>query len=495
VKREQHATTAGFLDEGSSRIWWFCLVIILLLIIFSGHSFGQASISGYVWMDANQNGLQEESERGFSGVRVQLFRQIGSQDYQELTSLRTESNGHYIFIVAGELLPGDFYLQFEDVPGFYHSPPDQGADDLVDSDVDSSSGRTPAFLVTNMSTANGWSAGYMSSPLNPPVDPPPIDPPPADPIADVAVLGGSIPDSARIGQELTFRFQVINYGPDSAKEVLVYFPIAGLIEVFATEPAAENMNANPLRWFIPALAQGANRDFRVHLRVLADGVIHENICAYAQTRETMPGNNCTEFAIDLTVPVELVSFSGRMENESVHLRWVTASETENLGFHLYRAGQKEGPYTSVTTQLIAGAGTTSSENRYDFLDNNVIPDHTYFYKLSDTDYAGYVNWHGPIEVTTTPPATFELAQNFPNPFNAQTRIQFRVGQAARYELIIFNHIGQEIRRLINHELSPGMHEILWDGVDGQNLPVASGIYYYMLRNGEYTQKKAMHLIK
>lgn len=488
MKKEIAMKSGNFLDDRNSRIWWFCLIVILLLILLNGQSFAQASVSGYAYMDANQNGIQEESERGFSGIRVGLYRRISNEAFQELTSLRTETSGHFIFIIASELLPGDFYLQFEKVPGFYFSPADQGGDDLFDSDPDSSNGRTAPFYLANIINVNGMNAGYMSAPLAPP-------PPVILPMADLAIIGGTIPDSARIGDELSYSFDVTNFGPDSAKGIQIYFPVSGLIDITNVEPAPIDTSANPLHWMVPDLGEGDLMTFHVDFKILAVGEVREDLCSVTETSESSVSNNCALFSINLRVPVELVSFTGAMAGTGVRLQWVTASETENLGFNVFRSDDEHGPFVQLNTPLIAGAGTSSIEHRYHFIDDDIIRDRTYYYKISDVDYAGQISWHGPIAVATTSPSTFQLDQNYPNPFNAQTRIRFQVGQAAHYELTIYNHLGQQVRNLINQELAPGAHEVRWDGLDNSYLPVSSGNYYYLLRSNDLTQKKSMQLLK
>ncbi|HNY92721.1 MAG TPA: hypothetical protein PKM23_14445, partial [bacterium] len=81
------------------RLGWLFLLAILFLIMFSGAGYGQASISGSAWMDQNKDGLRGESERAFSGVRVQLFRRTSGAAYEVLTSLRTQSDGSFLFLV------------------------------------------------------------------------------------------------------------------------------------------------------------------------------------------------------------------------------------------------------------------------------------------------------------------------------------------------------------------------------------------------------------
>lgn len=86
--------------------------------------------------------------------------------------------------------------------------------------------------------------------------------------------------------------------------------------------------------------------------------------------------------------------------------------------------------------------------------------------------------------------TYNLSQNFPNPFNPSTKIEFTIAKTAYTELKVFDILGREVETLISKELSAGKHEVEFDG---SNLP--SGVYIYQLRSGEFIQTKKMILQK
>lgn len=97
------------------------------------------------------------------------------------------------------------------------------------------------------------------------------------------------------------------------------------------------------------------------------------------------------------------------------------------------------------------------------------------------------------------PETFLLSQNYPNPFNPETTIRFEIPftgkHAAKVELCIYNLQGQLIRTLINDERSPGAYQVQWDGLDETGNVVATGIYLYRMRVGEFTATKKIALMK
>jgi hypothetical protein len=100
-----------------------------------------------------------------------------------------------------------------------------------------------------------------------------------------------------------------------------------------------------------------------------------------------------------------------------------------------------------------------------------------------------------FEVTENVPATFNLSQNYPNPFNPVTTIEYSLPEQSQVTLEVFNVLGQRVKTLVNVVQPAGRHKIVWDGKDAQGKDVASGIYFYRLEAGEFTQSKRMVILK
>jgi photosystem II stability/assembly factor-like uncharacterized protein len=93
------------------------------------------------------------------------------------------------------------------------------------------------------------------------------------------------------------------------------------------------------------------------------------------------------------------------------------------------------------------------------------------------------------------PNEYMLYQNYPNPFNPLTKIRFGIPPSEGVEegfvkIIIFNILGDQIATLVNEQLNPGTYEVDWNAA---NYP--SGVYYYKLTTGDYSDTKKMILIK
>jgi hypothetical protein len=92
-------------------------------------------------------------------------------------------------------------------------------------------------------------------------------------------------------------------------------------------------------------------------------------------------------------------------------------------------------------------------------------------------------------------ATFKLERNFPNPFNPETIIKFNLPEASRVSLNIYNVLGQVVRTLVNEELPAGLHSVVWDGKNEQASDVASGVYFYRIKAGDFESTMRMTLLR
>jgi PKD repeat protein/V8-like Glu-specific endopeptidase len=99
------------------------------------------------------------------------------------------------------------------------------------------------------------------------------------------------------------------------------------------------------------------------------------------------------------------------------------------------------------------------------------------------------------DVRSSFPKQVQLVQNFPNPFNVRTTIQFTLASPDRAQLCVYNLLGQKIRMLVDGFLQEGSHQVIWDGLDDRGKEVASGIYLYRLKTGESLICKRMVLLK
>lgn len=118
--------------------------------------------------------------------------------------------------------------------------------------------------------------------------------------------------------------------------------------------------------------------------------------------------------------------------------------------------------------------------------------------IDKVKYIPYTNsTHDSIfQVTSLPedvqgiPSIYKLQQNYPNPFNSVTKICFSLGNLAITRIILYNSLGEKLSEILNKELGAGPHEIHFNAVH-----LASGVYFYRLESGSYSQTRKMLIIK
>ncbi len=99
------------------------------------------------------------------------------------------------------------------------------------------------------------------------------------------------------------------------------------------------------------------------------------------------------------------------------------------------------------------------------------------------------------EEEPTAPVSFSLAQNYPNPFNPTTVIEYYLRHGAPVELAVYNLLGERVKTIISEAQPAGWHTATWDGNDNLGSPVASGVYLYQLKAGDYIESRKMLLLR
>ena len=93
------------------------------------------------------------------------------------------------------------------------------------------------------------------------------------------------------------------------------------------------------------------------------------------------------------------------------------------------------------------------------------------------------------------PADFQLLQNYPNPFNPETFIRYQLAVSGQIRIDVFNVLGQRVNTLANGFQEAGYYELRWDGRDAAGMEAGSGVYFYRLKAGNFTQTKKMLKLK
>jgi subtilisin-like proprotein convertase family protein len=218
--------------------------------------------------------------------------------------------------------------------------------------------------------------------------------------------------------------------------------------------------------------------------------------------------NCWTLAVSSTVctpgpgdctalPIQLAHFSGTIVNSSsVQLDWMTISELNNYGFEVQKSTELHGTFQTIPGSFIAGHGTTNEPQYYSFVD--VAPQsRTLFYRLKQMDLDGSVHYSDPIQVDVATgvdegrlPTEFSLSQNFPNPFNPSTEIQYGLPVTSEVKVEVLNTLGQRVAVLVNGKQEAGYHTATFE-----NQTLSSGVYFYTIEAGQFRACKKLLLLR
>ena len=212
---------------------------------------------------------------------------------------------------------------------------------------------------------------------------------------------------------------------------------------------------------------------------------------------------------DATLPVELSTFTGQYINNTPTLYWVTHSETDNIGWNVYRNSIND--FTSsdrVNNSLIPGHGTTTQVQNYLYedLSGNFQAGDDYWYWLESIDFGGAINHYDKVALIhiaehsnpdphVTVPKKYGL-QSLPNPFNSNLSISYMLHQTDMVRFEIYNMNGQLIARF-NEGLKTGdkEHVLEWDGRDLYGNEITTGVFLIKLITSEDSETTKAILLR
>jgi hypothetical protein len=202
------------------------------------------------------------------------------------------------------------------------------------------------------------------------------------------------------------------------------------------------------------------------------------------------------YSLDNLAPAAPVGLAGEQEYspEGMDLIW-NANTEEDLSHYVIYRGIYPTFVPDATSYLTSALDTL-------YFDGDWNWDEGYVYKVSAFDIHGNESSYAlllPGQVTGDDPPVPEmsdyLSQNWPNPFNPSTTIQFGLKKSGLVRLSIYDASGRLVKELVNSTLPPGDHTEIWNGTNSAGDHVASGIYFYRLDAGESSMKKKMVLLR
>ncbi|MGC9361889.1 MAG: FlgD immunoglobulin-like domain containing protein [Candidatus Syntrophosphaera sp.] len=215
-------------------------------------------------------------------------------------------------------------------------------------------------------------------------------------------------------------------------------------------------------------------------------------------------SNQADVVLDEQLPVVLSNFTVTLTSlNQVRLNWVTQSETDMLGFCIFRSQAQDAAQALLISPVIA-ATNTSSQQTYIFTDAELFSDGVYYYWLQCLDLDGSCEFHGPVSFVysatgseSPPPSQFVtgLGAIYPNPFNPVCFIPFSLRSTANVSFRIYNARGQLLRELRLGSKEAGRHRIIWDGCDTNGKASASGVYHIIMEAGRQSFSRKAFLLK
>lgn len=233
-------------------------------------------------------------------------------------------------------------------------------------------------------------------------------------------------------------------------------------------------------------------------------ISHWSTATYPNTLMEPAINNNLHDTVDLTfwafgdiswhdacqnpVPVAITSFNAFPTNAGVKLVSTFFSTLSDAKFvNVYRADGRETEFTTLATV------NAPSNGKFSYIDDTAVSGGSYRYKIGVIE--GDNEYMSPMADIRLPGARVTLSQNVPNPFNPQTSIRFTLPQNERVTLAIYNANGQLVKTLASGEKARGTYDITWDGHDSKGNQVSSGVYFYRLSAGKFSETKKMVMLK
>ena len=194
------------------------------------------------------------------------------------------------------------------------------------------------------------------------------------------------------------------------------------------------------------------------------------------------------FAADHFVTVGINSFTPKnlTVNTGDTVHWTVVDE---FGFHTVTSGN---PCTSNGT-FNSGAMGDAGTFQFTFAANGSFNYFCTFHCAGGM--TGNILVEEPPTAVETPLAGATLGQNFPNPFNPSTTIEYSLSAQARAVVAVYTTDGALVTRLDGGMNGPGKHQVKWDGRDASGKPVTSGIYFYRLEGAASVAPRKMVLLK
>jgi len=225
---------------------------------------------------------------------------------------------------------------------------------------------------------------------------------------------------------------------------------------------------------------GTNLEIQTGADVCADAIIING--TYSGTGTICQG----------ALPVSISSFTSSVNKNNVKLYWTTEWEFNNSGFRIERMNTKNNLWKEIS--FVNGNGTTNEPKNYSF-DDKKLQTGNYKYRLKQIDYNGnYEYFTLENDVIVGKPNAFNMSQNYPNPSNPKSKIDFEIPFNGKVSIKVYDILGKEVLKIIDELKEAGYYSVEFDGTN-----LASAVYFYRIsaegNSGSFTKTLKMILVK
>ena len=164
------------------------------------------------------------------------------------------------------------------------------------------------------------------------------------------------------------------------------------------------------------------------------------------------------------LPVTMLSFTAVIASKNnAKLEWTTAVEVNNSGFDVERRITLGGAEGWKKIGFINGSGNTSEPRSYSFEDKK-LQTGSYKYRLKQIDYNGNFEYFElENDVVISPPNVFSISQNYPNPSNPKSKIDYEIPFNGKVSIKVYDILGKEAVGLLNEAKEAGYYSVEFDG--------------------------------
>ncbi len=176
------------------------------------------------------------------------------------------------------------------------------------------------------------------------------------------------------------------------------------------------------------------------------------------------------------LPVTMLSFTAQaFSKNNAKLEWTTAVELNNSGFEVERRVTLSGVEGWQKIAFVPGSGTTTEPKSYMYEDKK-LQTGSYKYRLKQIDYNGNHEYFAlENDLVISPPSVFSISQNYPNPSNPKSKIDYEIPFNGKVSIKVYDILGKEAVGLVNETKEAGYYSVEFDGSN-----LASGVYFYRI---------------